>query len=508
MPDFQTLATSQQNAQEARTVSSFYNDLDISSGGIDPDDWKFVDYRDRTGNDLPADLQAKHTATVAYLYQSNPIAHRYIEVLKAFTMGDGPVPIASNTGLQELLDEYWYNPHNRWQVRSIDYAADLAIYGEQAYMFGNLYERDANPKILGVQYIDPADIRAVIPSSLDKYTPNEMWLNKRVFPGITRQDDARLKKKIVQLSRETRNLLEGDVFYAKINNVGGAARGLSDLFPLADWMQLYNNYQFSMGERLTHLSTYFFDVVMEGVDEGELLKLREQLLLQPMKPGTFIVHNDRAQLKPVTIDLQGNQLTEVGNGFFNVITTGLGVPAHWTGQGGDGGRSIAEAAADPVFRFFSSRQTYMKEFLSDMIRMQVQIESDGPKISPKDEFKLVFPRLGMRDLQRSGGAAARIVQALRDSVEFGILDRSIASTLLLSLFEEIGLKKPDTDMSPKEALPLADPNVMADSKESMQLLESIEGAVDEHIEGRTLGTDEEKALATRDWYQLLAFSLA
>ena len=509
---------------------------------------KFGDYRDYPVTDALSAASVNRTNRMARLFRENPIARRYIEILKAFTMGStGPVPVSNDNSIQETLDEFWYCPHNNWPRRSLDFAKDLAVYGEQAFSWGELYTDGGKP-IIGVQYIYPSRISRIEPYKFDRWTPGRMEIYKDMFvPGSA----GTVWRDIVKASRDQRGHIDGDIFFMRINNIDFgtdnigsdlAMRGSSDLYPLADWLVLYDQFHFTMGERLTHISSYFFDVLMEGAGPAEVAAMREELLIHPIRPGSFFVHNDKAELNPVTIDLQGNQLQEVGNSIYGVIATGGGIPPHWTGIGQQGGRNIAEAAVDPVFRFFSSRQATMREFLAEIARMQVQVVNPG-RTPQKDDFRIVFPRLGIRDIQRSSGAAHQLVQAVDDALNLGLISKEFANKTVVDVLMESGLLQgdpsafEDTDPPPDAEIPdhIKNPPMATgglgatpaggkpktpgqsrssstrkprNAREAMSILAGLEHQVDDFLESQRLPTEEEKDQATDDILRLLRFYTA
>ena len=542
MPDFALNAWDRIESEESTLIRGMHPSaapmLDVQ------ENQRYGDYRDFPISDSAAPAAVNRTFRMARLFQENPIARRYIEILKSFTMGStGPIPIAKDKGMQELLDEFWFCPHNNWPKRGLDFAKDLATYGEQAFGWGELYEDGGKP-IIGLQYIYPNRISRVEPYRFDRWTPGWMEIDRDMFQSGQR---GIVRKSIVKASRKNRGQIDGSIFFCRINNIGIGIdnvgsdlgmRGSSDLYPLADWLILYDQFHFTMGERLTHISSYFFDVLMEGAGPAEVAKMREELLIHPIRPGSFFVHNDRAELKPVTIDLQGNQLQEVGNSIYGVIATGGGIPPHWTGIGQEGGRNIAEAAVDPVFRFFSSRQATMREFLSEMLRMQLQIDNPSYQVQ-KDDFKIVFPRLGIRDLQRSSGAAHQIVQAATDALNMGLISKEFANKTIIDVFMESGLLQGDATAFESTAAPataeipdhVKNPPTAMDSggsaasggkssstkqksasakkpknvKEVMSILSGLEHQIDDILEDQRFPTEEEREAATMDLLSLLRF---
>lgn len=494
--------------REAVSLQSFYQGSDINQGFVDSDDWKFTSQA-TSRTDLPKITQGRQITVSTYLYQSNPFAHRYIELLTAFTMGEGPMLIAADANVQHLLNEFWENHHNQWPNRSIQYSRDLAIHGDNTFTFGELYTSDRIP-IIGVQYVNPLDVKHVLPSKKDKFTMDKIILHKRAL-GVKTQDDPALRISLLRDEQDQNGIrrLVGDGVFHRINNMSDSTRGISDLFPLSDWLQLYNEYQFNLGERLNHMTMYFFDVVFKDASKEEIREFKRNLLLDPPKPGSMIVHNDRVEMSPKSVELGGADLVDVGNSFFGTIITGLGFPSHWTGMAGGGGRTAAEASHDPVFRHFLLRQGQIRRNLSEIIRYQIDIAiGSGMETVTNEKFKLVFPKLGIRDFQRAGGAAARIAQALRDTVEVGLIDKATASELILLAFEQVGLNKQEFVAATKEGEnPVATTESIHinESHTTREVLSGIENAVDTVIADGKLPSGKDSEMIKNELYRLITF---
>tara|TARA_R110000824_G_scaffold30868_5_gene101019 strand:- start:1101 stop:2639 length:1539 start_codon:yes stop_codon:yes gene_type:complete len=500
--------------EEATSLDYMYLDSGSTKGGTDSDDFKFMPMT-QSQSDIPQVMQDRAFTVCFYLYQTNPLAHKFVHLLEAFTMGDGPVPIAADPAVQELLDEFWNNEHNDMVDRSMEFSRELSIYGEQTYLYGKLYDDESDP-IIGLQMVNPRSVMGVAPSPFDRRTMSTLQLNKSVIPGVTEDDDPQLIKQILTETKiDGVRRLTGDALFYRINNAADSTRGLSDLYPLADWLQLYSEYQFNMAERLNHMSMYFFDVVLEDADEAAIAKFRQELQRRPPKPGGIIVHSQTAQMNLKNVDMKGgSELVDVSKSFFGTVATGLGWPAHWTSLGSDG-RAAAEAANDPIYKLFASRQSMIKRSLSKFARLQIDkaVQEGHLQGIKSEQFKLLFPRLGMRDFQRAGGTAARIAQALRDSVQAGLLPADVANKFLLSTLEQIGIVKQDFDtqglLSPKESvIPVLPTDAIASNDHKyIDRLSAIENTIDEVLESKTLASNETKESVTSEWLRIFTYCL-
>ena len=469
--------------------------------------------------DLPLAQQAGQSRYMVKLYQKNPIAHRYVEILTAFVMGDGPVPVAKEDALNELLQEYWYNDHNRWHERCFEFARDLSIYGEHLIKHFELYPDDPGAAIMGIQHFDPAKIQSIRPSERDLYQPGSVLYHKEEWNYI----DERLKDyKIVRADLKHRGGLEGEVFYTRINNTGTSLRGISDLWRLNDWIVLYDRHQLALAERLIHSNGFFYSAEIEGAGPAEILKWQEHFLQNPPLPGTFYTHNEAVKIEPITVDLGDSSNDAPGQGMRSMINNGTFTPPHWDGS--EASRSVAEASADPTYRFFTLRQQKIKAAMSEMIKMQMQYAEPGKNLTQSHkEFMLVFPRLGIRDLQRAGGAAKPILEALRMALELELVGQPEARRMLHNTFREVNLIQPDNknmdfdaqpDISdrvkelfekPEPAMGMGGMDAMGSkpTKKAKTTAESLLGRIDDIYEEAHWPTEAERETAQREVLSIL-----
>ena len=505
-------------------LNPLYLGVDITKGAVDADDWKFNSYM-RGNTDLPKITHDKQLKVSAYLSQNNPFAHKFIDLMNAFVIGEGPVPIAANERTQDLIDKFWHCDDNNWPEQSIMFARDLSIYGEQAYFFGQLSPRSP---VLGIQYLNPMNIDSVIPRSSNPALMDKLIIKKDVLAGLGDNEEKRtfqlLRAFDIEPFKDPR--LAGDAAFFRINHMSDSTRGLSDLFPLADWLQLYGEYQLNIIEKLNHLAMYFFDVEIQDASDDDILKFREKMAINPVSPGAFVVHNDKAKLTPHTVTAGGaGDFLEIAQGLFGIVATGMGWPPHWTGMPDSGGnRSSAEAANDPILRHFLTRQAQLRRYFSRIIQFQIDfaVTHDFLDESVDTKFRFLFPKLGLRDFQRAGSTAARISQALKDTVDAGLLDSKTAQTLMLTAFEHAGIVSdtfravppPTTRKAPIAGNSSEDDDKDEDDKKSdesqrivLKLLEGVEHAIDESNESRTSLGASTKEKVRSDLYRLITYYL-
>ncbi len=92
-----------------------------------------------------------------YLYDSNPMAHRILELTKDVVIGDGYKFKAEDEAVQEILNNFWNDPDNNWDMKQDTKALELGLWGEQCYPV-NVNKHNGHVKL---GYLDPGLISQV-----------------------------------------------------------------------------------------------------------------------------------------------------------------------------------------------------------------------------------------------------------------------------------------------------------------------------------------------------------
>lgn len=192
--------------------------------GIDSsEDYGWRSLTSAANRDLNPLTQKRMQEIAHYLYDSNPLAHRILEITKDFVVGDGFQFLAKDQKIQDLLNDFWNDPDNNWEVKQDTKVLELGLWGEQCYpVFVNKHNGHVK---LG--YLDPGLITKV---RLDKNNP------ERVKEVIWQKRNKAMKLQVINSDLKknsgTSGKLVGECFYFAINKVVWASRGRSDLLCL------------------------------------------------------------------------------------------------------------------------------------------------------------------------------------------------------------------------------------------------------------------------------------
>jgi hypothetical protein len=407
----------------------------------DEDQWRKL-----TGDanrDLAPMTQARMQKLAAYLWESNPLANRIIELPVAFLLAEGVRLGCDDEDSQQILDRFWRDPINRMAVKLPEKVRELALYGEQCYpAFVNEHSGAVR---LG--YLDPSLIATVV---MDPDNPSQPI---GVVTLKDRKGRARRYKVIInggedvfttrtQAIRET--FTDGEAFYFRVNNLAAGSRGRSDLLAAADWLDGYDQFLFGELDRAKFQRAFFWDVTMKGATP-EQVAARAREISAP-SPASVRVHNDSEEWTTETPDLKAGDSAEHARLFRNHVLGGQTIPEHWYGGGGDINRNAASEMGEPTFKIFSMRQSLWKEFLQEigvyvLRKSALAARQEEPEFDdPAFEVNAVFPELVVRDTTKWAAALQQVASALVIAIDRGLLTEETATKMLAVIAGRLGIE--------------------------------------------------------------------
>lgn len=421
----------------------------------------------QTEKDLSPPAHDKHLRIAYYLYVTNPMAHRIIDMTRDFVIGDGVQYRAKDDRVKEVLDKHWNDPVNHWDIKQFNKVKELFLYGEQVYpVFVNEFTGHVR---LG--YIDPLNVEQVVPDpgnpeviqSVVLKTGKEIVVRER--NPETRRLNAVTKKelKVINVDNNPRSptfgKLVGECFYFSMNKVSNATRGFSEIMHLSDWIDVYDQLLFTHMDRLMFLRTFVWDILLEGADEAAIKLKRKDLSMNPPKPGSWIVHNEKEKWTAVTPDLKATEHTEEEKKVRALILGGAGIPPHWFGEGDDVNRATALAMDTPVFRMLRSRQRYIRFMFEHIFRFCVDQAMIKRTIPSEDEdlstdITVTLPEFSAEDESQIATTLTEVVNALTVARSQNWISDETAARLISMIAGKFGLEiDPDEEMAKAMAVP-------------------------------------------------------
>jgi hypothetical protein len=378
-----------------------------------------------------------------YLYDSNPMAKRIIEIITDFCVGDGFNYMVSDPEVREVIDEFWNDPDNNMDE-------EIAIYITEMHVFGELclpvWVNSANGAVK-LLYIDPKTILKI------KKNPNNTKINKTL---IWRKPTGSVERElnIINTDKNTRSKtygrLIGDCFYFTINKVSSATRGRSTLLCLSDWLDGYDQFLFARLERAFLLNNFIWDVECQGMNRKELEEFVKTLGIP--RPGSIRAHNEKVIWKSETPKLESADASEEARLFKNQILGGAGFPEHWFAEGSRTTRATALEMGLPTLKKLKSHQRQIKfmlqrifNFVIDQAIIKERLDEDIDR-----SFKIIPSPIVSRDNKGIAESMNGLVQGLQVAKQNKWIDDKKAKTVINAVITQLGVDMENDDEEENE----------------------------------------------------------
>lgn len=423
------------------------NFREAAGAAIDPDE---ANWRPLTG-DAMRDLNLitqEHMLRVAHwLWEQNPLANWLVEIKVAFLFAEGvQLVVQGNDDVskknQAALDRFWKDPTNEMALKLPQKARELSMFGEQVWPVfvreedGRVKLGYIDPKIIGVVVTDPDNREQVIGIVTKKDAKGRFYKFRVIINGD--------ESEFTQATQEIRaKYSDGDVFYFHVNRLAAGTRGRSDLLPVADWLDVYDQLLYGEGERAKLLRSLVWDLELKNADQNAVTKRSKEFAL-PGSGGVY-VHNDSEKLDPKTPKMEAADTSEGARMLRNHVLGGQGIPEHWFGGGGDVNRAAAAEMDEPTYKLLAMRQSVWKHILEVVGRFvllkKAEADGDTPDWSkPEWNVQAIFPELVSADLTKYAQALQQLVVGCALAIDKGLMQDKTAVQLIAAVASRFGVE--------------------------------------------------------------------
>src|SRR5260370_19742142 len=230
---------------------------------------------------------------------------RLVRVMVDYILGEGFKANSEDPALQEVIDKFWKDPTNSMEEMLDGWGVELLVFGELCIPVA------VNPVDGSVRlgYIDPEEIESVEFGLMQTATSQEITLPAYVRMRKRANESEGRRLEIIHVDEDvdsaTFGELKGDCFYFAINKVKAASRGISELFALADWIDVFDNMIFDFADRLRLLNSFWWHYTLKSAHNPGVHKIRAKLMSTPPRQGGIEVTNDQISIEARTPDLKG-----------------------------------------------------------------------------------------------------------------------------------------------------------------------------------------------------------
>lgn len=389
--------------------------------------------------------QQRQQDLAVYLWKTNPLANRLVELPLAYLLAEGVQLTAPGDEAKAWLEAFWSDAINSMDIKLPKKVRELALFGEQCWP---VFPNEVNGHVrLG--YLDPGRIATVVtdPDNVEQpigiVTKADSKGKKRRYRVIVNGPETVFGESARSI-RET--FTDGDCFYFTVNDLSSSPRGHSDMMAQMDWLDGYDQALFGELDRWNFLRAFIYDVTLKGATPEEVaLRAKE---IQAPAPGSARVHNDSEVWDTVTPDLGSADGSNFARLFRNHIMGGGTIPEHWFGGGGDVNRATAGEMGEPTFKIFSMRQRYLGYMLCEVGRYVIRqrtlalygAEPEQSKNAEDYVPSVVWPEMTSQDTTAYAAALQQVVSACGLAIDRGLLSELTAVAVISVVATRLGIE--------------------------------------------------------------------
>lgn len=419
----------------------------LDGWGIDADEHLYRPLTGKRGENLPSYQHEKMLGIAKYLYRSNPVAQRYITLYSDFVLGEGVALSFRNSQVADIISEHWDHPYNNWDTAIFDLYESFLLTGE---LLIPLFD-DRGTMTIGSELVD--NIKSV-------ESAKQNW---RIIERVKMRSDTGTDDGIVYTvvnRRVDRSVLSDEhpaLYYSRMNPFG--TRGMSLLYPVADFLDLLDQFAFSEVERWMLLKAFVWDVTIDGADEDQIAEYRKSAeYATPPKPGEVRIHNQNVTWQALAPRLDAIESSNAMRFIRNHIGGGLGIPEHWYAEGGDVNRAVGAVMAEPVRKRMSRLQDEFKFVITDVLkaqldyaieegRIQEEVLKEDSEGNPTDEmisvyeaFDVNMPEVSSADTNDLAMAFQQVVSSVATAKDEGLISEETAQKAVALIVQQLGVE--------------------------------------------------------------------
>jgi len=402
------------------------------------EDEGFRSLTDDPKRDLAPMSQERMQEIAFYLYDTNIFAHRLLELIKDFVVGEGVKYSAKDPEVEGVLKEFWDDSVNAWDRKGGQRILELGLWGEAFYPVA---VNDQNGKVR-MGYLDPVSVARVV---TDPENVEIAWQVKRKGSLTAPQKTYDVIREDDNPRSPTFEKMVGDIFFFSVNKVTTSKRGRSDLFTLSDWIDGFDQFLFNALERSHLMNVFLWDVTLEGYDQIQIDKWLDDQSVP--KPASIRAHNERVKWNAVVPELGSHETSESAKLFKNHMLGGAGLPPHWYAGGEGITRATALEMATPVIKRLKSRQLVFKHMILDIFKYVIHqaIIHQRLKKDVDQTCSVNLPKILEKDVYTLALGMKFVMEALEKAVEKQWVEEKDAKRIFAFMMGQLGLEITPTE---------------------------------------------------------------
>jgi hypothetical protein len=382
-----------------------------------------------------------------FLAVTTPFGKRIVEILTDYTLGKGVRVTAKDPRVQEVIDDFWNDEIN-------DMDANCEAWSDEKTIFGELCIPVAVNPVSGkvrLGYIDPMNIdtvqfaeMATADGTASINVPYAVRLRREV--GEILQKPMLIVRRIDDPNDENYGRLNGECFYWTLNKVKSASRGFSELFALADWIDLFDQMIFDFGDKVRFLNSFVWHYTLQGADGKKVADFKDKLTKDPPKQGGVQVTNEQVKIEAQTPDFKGQDMAGGSSMVKKYGLGGAGIPPTLMGDGDDANRASALEMNAPFTKKIQKRQNLLSRCIKAVLNFVLDC-AQRAGVLPENidlSFTIEFPEIAVKDLEKGAQTLVGAATALQTGQDQGWVTTQTAARAFHPLLSEIGVQIDDS----------------------------------------------------------------
>lgn len=382
-----------------------------------------------------------------FLAVTTPFGKRIVEILTDYTLGKGVRVTAKDPRVQQVIDDFWNDEVN-------DMDANVETWCDEKTIFGELCVPVAVNPVNGkvrVGYIDPMNIdtiqfaeMATAAGTASINVPYAVRLRREV--GEVLQKPMLIVRRVEDPNDENYGRLNGECFYFTLNKVKSASRGFSELFALADWIDVFDQLIFDFADKCRFLNSFVWHYTLSGSDPKKVEDYKNKLTKDPPRQGGVIVTNEQVKIEAQTPDFKGQDMAAGAGMVKKYGLGGAGIPPVLMGDGDDANRASALEMNAPFTKKIQKRQNLLSRCIKSVLNFVLDralvagVLPAGVDLS----YTIEFPEVAVKDLEKGAQTLQGASVALQTGQQEGWVTGITAARAFHTLLSEIGVDIEDS----------------------------------------------------------------
>jgi hypothetical protein len=392
--------------------------------------------------DLSPLMHGRMQQVCFFLSVTTPFGKRIIRIMVDHVVGEGFKALSEDAEVQTVLDRFWGDAVNNMDENVDAFCEELLKFGELCIPVS------VNPVdgFVRMGYIDPQEIAEIEFGLLTTAGASEISIpvavRLRAKPG---EGDGR-RLEIIHIDEDpnspTFGEQKGDCFYFAINKAKAASRGISELFALADWIDVFDQMMFDYADRVRILNSFIWHYVVKGGDAKAVDDMTKKVTKSPPRQGGVQVTNDRVDINAQTPDLKGADMSEAARVVKQYGLGGAGMPSWFFADPGDANRAVAQEMAGPTGKMLTNKQNVMKRVIRAIVDFAVgQALAHGMLGAAADlNWQLQVPDISVQDTAQVVTALVGLANAAALAEDRGWIRGVTGAQAFHSVLEQIGVE--------------------------------------------------------------------